>query len=53
MVRDLVAGSGLVFEDRGIHQLRGLPKEIHLYAMRAVDETANRDVIDLKSHMRV
>jgi len=35
-VRDLVAGSGLVFEDRGIHQLRGLPEEIHLFAMRAV-----------------
>jgi class 3 adenylate cyclase len=35
-VRDLVAGSGLVFEDRGIHQLRGLSEEIHLYAMRAV-----------------
>jgi class 3 adenylate cyclase len=31
-VRDLVTGSGLVFEDRGIHPLRGLPKEIHLYA---------------------
>jgi len=35
-VRDLVAGSGLVLEDRGIHQLRGLPEEIRLYAMRAV-----------------
>lgn len=32
-VCDLVAGSGLLFEDRGIHQLRGLPEEIHLYAM--------------------
>jgi class 3 adenylate cyclase len=32
-VRDLVTGSGLVFEDRGMHQLRGLPEEIHLYAM--------------------
>ena len=36
-VRDLVVGSGLVFEDRGTHQLRGLPKEIHLYAMRGFD----------------
>jgi class 3 adenylate cyclase len=35
-VRDLVTGSGLVFEDRGIHQLRGLPDEIHLYTTRAV-----------------
>jgi len=32
-VRDLVFGSGLVFEDRGTHRLRGLPEEIHLYAM--------------------
>ena len=35
-VRDLVAGSGLAFEDRGIHQLRGLPEEIHLYAMQEI-----------------
>jgi class 3 adenylate cyclase len=35
-VRDLVAGSELVFEDRGIHRLRGLPEEIHLYAMREI-----------------
>jgi class 3 adenylate cyclase len=39
-VRDLVTGSGLVFEDRGVHRLRGVPKEIHLYAMRAVSEAA-------------
>jgi class 3 adenylate cyclase len=30
-VRDLVAGSGLRFEDRGLHALRGLPEEVHLY----------------------
>ena len=30
-VRDLVAGSGLRFEDRGHHALRGLPEEVHLY----------------------
>jgi class 3 adenylate cyclase len=34
-VRDLVTGSGLAFEDRGLHRLRGLSEEIHLYAMRA------------------
>jgi class 3 adenylate cyclase len=35
-VRDLVAGSGLRFEDRGIHALRGLPDTMHLYsALRA------------------
>jgi hypothetical protein len=30
-VRDLVAGSGLRFEDRGYHALRGLPEAVHLY----------------------
>jgi class 3 adenylate cyclase len=29
-VRDLVAGSGLRFRDRGLHALRGLPEELHL-----------------------
>jgi len=32
-VRDLVAGSGLRFEDRGRHTLRGLPEEVHLYTV--------------------
>jgi class 3 adenylate cyclase len=32
-VRDLVAGSGLEFEDRGVHTLSGLPEEKHLYAV--------------------
>jgi pimeloyl-ACP methyl ester carboxylesterase len=31
-VRDLVAGSGLRFRDRGLHALRGLPEELHLYS---------------------
>jgi class 3 adenylate cyclase len=35
-VRDLVTGSGLAFEDRGLHRLRGLSEEIHLYAMPAL-----------------
>ncbi len=30
-VRDLVAGSGLAFEDRGRHELRGVPGEWQLY----------------------
>ena len=29
-VRDLVAGSGLRFQDRGIRALKGLPEEVHL-----------------------
>lgn len=33
-VRDLVAGSGLEFEERGTHQLKGVPGEWRLYAVR-------------------
>jgi class 3 adenylate cyclase len=32
-VKDLVAGSGLEFEDRGTHQLKGVPGEWRLYAV--------------------
>jgi len=32
-VKDLVAGSGLMFEDRGIHQLKGVPVEWRLHAV--------------------
>jgi class 3 adenylate cyclase/pimeloyl-ACP methyl ester carboxylesterase len=34
-VRDLVAGSALKFEDRGTHDLKGVPGRWHLYAARA------------------
>ena len=34
-VKDLVAGSGLVFVDRGEHQLKGVPEPWHLYAVAA------------------
>jgi class 3 adenylate cyclase len=30
-VKDLVAGSGLSFKDAGLHRLKGLPDEWHLY----------------------
>jgi class 3 adenylate cyclase len=33
-VRDLVAGSGIEFEDRGTHSLKGIPGEWQLYAVR-------------------
>jgi class 3 adenylate cyclase len=32
-VHDLVAGSGIVFADRGVHQLKGIPGEWHLFAV--------------------
>ena len=34
-VKDLVAGSGLAFEDRGRHALKGLPGDLHLFATAA------------------
>jgi class 3 adenylate cyclase len=33
-VKDLVAGSGLDFEDRGEHELKGVPGEWRLYSVR-------------------
>lgn len=32
-VKDLVAGSGIAFEDRGTHQLKGVPEEWRLYSV--------------------
>ncbi len=32
-VKDLVVGSGLHFEDRGTHHLKGIPDEWHLFAV--------------------
>ena len=34
-VKDLVAGSGLTFEGRGEHQLKGIPESWNLYALSA------------------
>jgi class 3 adenylate cyclase/pimeloyl-ACP methyl ester carboxylesterase len=34
-VRDLVAGSGLGFVDRGVHPLKGIPEERQLFALAA------------------
>ena len=36
-VKDLVAGSGLSFEDRGVHELKGIPGEWRLFAVSGVD----------------
>ena len=33
-VKDLVSGSGIHFEDRGVHQLKGVPGEWRLFAAR-------------------
>jgi len=37
-VKDLVVGSGISFEDRGLHTLKGVPGEWHLFAVGHVDE---------------
>ena len=34
-VKDLVAGSGLLFEERGEHELKGIPDRWRLYAVVA------------------
>ncbi len=39
-VRDLVAGSGLAFEIRGEHELKGVAGTWHLYAASAPDSGA-------------
>ncbi len=33
-VKDLVSGSGIDFQDRGVHQLKGIPGEWRLFAAR-------------------
>jgi class 3 adenylate cyclase len=38
-VKDLVAGSELEFEARGVHELKGIPGEWRLYAVRDPDRT--------------
>jgi hypothetical protein len=36
-VKDLVAGSGIEFEDRGEHTLKGVPGEWKLYAVTGLE----------------
>jgi pimeloyl-ACP methyl ester carboxylesterase len=37
-VKDLVVGSGIAFEDRGMHALKGVPGEWHLFAVAPANE---------------
>jgi hypothetical protein len=32
-VKELVAGSGIKFVDHGVHELKGVPDEWHLYTV--------------------
>jgi class 3 adenylate cyclase len=34
-VKDLVAGSGITFNERGAHELKGIPGEWQLYAVQS------------------
>jgi basic membrane protein A and related proteins len=38
-VRDLVTGAGLDFDDRGMHELKGVDGERHLFEVTGVDDT--------------
>jgi len=38
-VKDLVAGSGTAFQDRGVHSLKGVPGQWHLYAATESNES--------------
>jgi class 3 adenylate cyclase/DNA-binding beta-propeller fold protein YncE len=37
-VRDLMTGSDLSFDDRGVHPLKGVPAEWHLYAVEPIEK---------------
>jgi class 3 adenylate cyclase len=34
-VKDLVAGSGLRFHERGAHELKGVPGDWHIYSVES------------------
>ena len=36
-VKDLVVGSEIKFTDKGVHQLKGVPEDCHLYLARVDD----------------
>ena len=45
-LRDLVAGSGLDFRDQGMHELKGVPGEWHLWALvRATADASQAGVV--------
>ena len=50
-LRDLVAGSGLDFSDRGLHELKGVPGEWHLWAL--VRDATEADSAAIGSVVRV
>jgi class 3 adenylate cyclase len=53
-VKDLVAGSGLIFDDRGDHSLKGIPGEWRLYSVARLHDAPQHPLTtgtpDLSSH---
>ncbi len=45
-VKDLVAGSGLRFADRGSHRLKGVPDEWQVYSLEASNDDAPTGALD-------
>ena len=45
-VKDLVAGSGVSFIDRGEHQLKGVPDRWHVYQVSAVATPLSNQLVD-------
>jgi class 3 adenylate cyclase len=43
---DVVAGSGVVFTDRGMHVLKGVPGQWHLFDVAAVDQVSLQPPVD-------
>jgi len=41
--RDQVAGSGIEFEDRGMHSLKGVPREWRVFAARTSAQPDDMD----------
>jgi hypothetical protein len=44
-VKDLVAGSGISFTDRGEHQLKGVPDSWQLYQVAAVESPLSNQIV--------
>jgi class 3 adenylate cyclase len=49
VLRDLVPGAGFRLEDRGIHQLKGVPGEWRLYQVTTIDDHAQQTPPDAET----
>jgi len=51
-VRDAVAGKGLAFADHGVHQLKGIEGDYHVFVVSTVDERPLEPPLDPSEAMR-